>query len=799
MNKSILSQSEIDYFFTLPEVINAKMRIDSENTRFIYFSVELPESIKDILNRELGLNLYGVQYVPMRWIKGDTSPHIDNGNQNFTNTYLTYLTDSTGEFILENETFPIQKGTAFVFQEGIRHETVGTGLEPRLLLGPMSEYGLPVGASLGMAGGNTIYFRQNGNEIQYSIDNQSSWIGLGNNFPLNIANYDTYAGILKVEFTTDITIDDSYGSGIYKYFVCGSSNIQFGSTSLKGDGTRPKIIVAIDNYDGFIENGTESSGGNNNIYVYNLVVDGTGHTPQIGAGWIGKKGFGNGASNNFFIGCASLGNLPGGAVGSGGISGSFTGINSGNVVFRGCSSSGSIGQLDGGIVGAHAGENGGYVLCEQCWSTGIIQAFGGGIFGDYAINTEAVQCYSTGSIGNSAGGIYSRYAGYSGQAFANKCYSQGNIDTDGGGIFGIGAGSSSGMTIATNSYSSGTITTSGRGIYGSGKASGTEINCYSANGSWSSFSANTALQGVPSGTVGTTWVSTGLNQPYELNNMGYTPYTTSIITGTSTLLKTYSATVEAGEDGPSAIVSGKSYSILQGGDNTISINSNTGTISTTLETVPGVYTIYIRNTGSYNITTFTLTVQNNQVSNEPICFPAGTPVLTDQGEIDIDRIKIKEHTIGGKPVIAITQTILPDKYLICLEKDCLGENMPTRRTLISREHKILYKNKMVKSGFLLGRVSGIYRVQNNSRQLYNVLQEEYSTMVVNGIIVETLDPQNILAQIYNKSENKSQRIQWIKLLSEYNSKKKVGMHFLRDGEEPILAYSSRDICFRSKK
>jgi hypothetical protein len=82
----------------------------------------------------------------MRWIRGDTPAHVDSGRTSFERTHLAYLTDSEGEFIIGDESFPIVRGSGFTFQHGVRHEARGTGLEPRLLIGPMSEQGFAVGA-----------------------------------------------------------------------------------------------------------------------------------------------------------------------------------------------------------------------------------------------------------------------------------------------------------------------------------------------------------------------------------------------------------------------------------------------------------------------------------------------------------------------------------------------------------------------------------------------------------------------------------------------------------------------------
>jgi len=84
----------------------------------------------------------------MRWIKGDTLPHIDYSHHTFENTYLIYLNDSPGEIIIGDESYPILNNTAYIFNEGVHHETKNTGNVPRLLLGPMNEFVEPVGSPI---------------------------------------------------------------------------------------------------------------------------------------------------------------------------------------------------------------------------------------------------------------------------------------------------------------------------------------------------------------------------------------------------------------------------------------------------------------------------------------------------------------------------------------------------------------------------------------------------------------------------------------------------------------------------
>jgi hypothetical protein len=226
---------------------------------------------------------------------------------------------------------------------------------------------------------------------------------------------------------------------------------------------------------------------------------------------------------------------------------------------------------------------------------------------------------------------------------------------DGGGIFGADAGDTSGVTSASNCYSSGTITTSGTGIFGSNKVTGTATNCYSANGSWNSSTANTNLQGIPSSTpgVGTVWAATAVNTAYELVNLGPTPYQTEVISGNA-LVQSKSQTVTPGEgtiEALSADASGNAFSILDktGGDtdsyDTITISNQTGQISTTAATVPGIYTLYVRSIGSYFITQFILTVtlpSSGSGDQRAAC------CVTTIGERGLSYEQINDYRIGNR-------------------------------------------------------------------------------------------------------------------------------------------------------
>jgi hypothetical protein len=105
----------------------------------------------------------------MRWIKGDTLPHIDRGESQFTKTHLVYLTSSSGSLVIDGQAYPIHAGDAHIFSEGLEHFTINTGTTERLLLGPMSETGFGVGAAVYIK-----YF-----ESRADAENDNNWIGSG--------------------------------------------------------------------------------------------------------------------------------------------------------------------------------------------------------------------------------------------------------------------------------------------------------------------------------------------------------------------------------------------------------------------------------------------------------------------------------------------------------------------------------------------------------------------------------------------------------------------------------------------
>lgn len=171
MIPAILTSDEITEILNNPSVELNREKLSASST--VNFSIQLSDIIKQKLETGLAINLSQITSIPMRWIKGDTDPHIDTGEDQFNNTYLVYLTDSIGSVFIDGQSYPINAGDAHIFSEGIEHYTTNTGGSERLMIGPMSEIGFQVGGPPP----TIIYFGTQSdadadiNSIRYSYEN----------------------------------------------------------------------------------------------------------------------------------------------------------------------------------------------------------------------------------------------------------------------------------------------------------------------------------------------------------------------------------------------------------------------------------------------------------------------------------------------------------------------------------------------------------------------------------------------------------------------------------------------------
>ena len=162
-----------------------------------------------------------------------------------------------------------------------------------------------------------------------------------------------------------------------------------------------------------------------------------------------------------------------------------------------------------------------------------------------------------------------------------------------------------------------------------------------------------------------------------------------------------------------------------------------------------------------------------QVVTSDICFRRGTPIATNQGIIPIEKINPSIHTIRNKKIIAITKTVTTDKYLVCFDKDAFGDNIPSQKTVMTKNHRVFYKGEMIEAKKFIGKVENVKKVNYSGDILYNVLMEKPDKMVVNNLICETLHPENCVAKLYTylKDYSTDEQKILIKQVNDYAEKK----------------------------
>jgi hypothetical protein len=216
----------------------------------------------------------------------------------------------------------------------------------------------------------------------------------------------------------------------------------------------------------------------------------------------------------------------------------------------------------------------------------------------------------------------------------SNCYSTGNIGNSGGGI--VGASYGAGVN-ATHCYSSGSTSGTGRGIYsGSSNDNVRGSNNYSEanNGGsgWNDTHAASSLTG-----VGTTYLSLSANTAYIFGLFWFSPYTLTNINTDFSPVQSVSQTVILGNSNAGgAVANYKTFSILSGGDDTITIDTASGVISTSSTTPLGTYTLLIYGVDDYSVTQLILSVVDASANSgiEACCANTSDLINLSYGIVD---------------------------------------------------------------------------------------------------------------------------------------------------------------------
>ena len=149
-----------------------------------------------------------------------------------------------------------------------------------------------------------------------------------------------------------------------------------------------------------------------------------------------------------------------------------------------------------------------------------------------------------------------------------------------------------------------------------------------------------------------------------------------------------------------------------------------------------------------------------------ICFPENTPITTDQGIVAIQDLEKDSYTINGSKVLGVVshkpKSSIP---MVLFKQHALGYNMPSKDTLMTRNHQVYYNNvpreaiAYTTNAFKLNKtiLKGVPnnpkpKVMQYNKEVYNVMLEDGHKMKVNNMLVETLHPSNKLYKL--RSGNK---------------------------------------------
>ena len=149
------------------------------------------------------------------------------------------------------------------------------------------------------------------------------------------------------------------------------------------------------------------------------------------------------------------------------------------------------------------------------------------------------------------------------------------------------------------------------------------------------------------------------------------------------------------------------------------------------------------------------------------CFPCGTLVRTDQGEVSIEKLCKSVHTVRGRKLLGVTAITNVDDKIVLFKAHSLLANVTCRDTYVSLNHKVFYDGKMHCARAFAAHIDfpNVIFVPDSHSVLYNVLLSEHVNMLVSNLLVETLDPSHALAALLLCEDS----VRYESMLQEYNA------------------------------
>jgi surface protein len=134
-----------------------------------------------------------------------------------------------------------------------------------------------------------------------------------------------------------------------------------------------------------------------------------------------------------------------------------------------------------------------------------------------------------------------------------------------------------------------------------------------------------------------------------------------------------------------------------------------------------------------------------------ICVRGSELVRTDNmGYKPIAALSVKD-TLQGQKIQRIYRTRIKSGNLVLIKKNALGLYRPFKDTVVTKNHKVKARERLIPAGQLITSMSfpDVVEYKYNGEILYNVLMVNhnvYRTMNVNGLVCETLSRKSFLAK-----------------------------------------------------
>ena len=137
----------------------------------------------------------------------------------------------------------------------------------------------------------------------------------------------------------------------------------------------------------------------------------------------------------------------------------------------------------------------------------------------------------------------------------------------------------------------------------------------------------------------------------------------------------------------------------------------------------------------------------------PECFLTGTRILTEQGEVPVETLKIGDRVqtnngmaypikwIGYQTIDPCLVTNALRSYPILVKASALGHNVPSRDLYVSPDHALLFEGLLINAGALVNGCSILKTEPTTPFTYYHLELEHHALLTAEGTLAESYLPQ----------------------------------------------------------